>query len=171
MFFNFNKFFNHYTYYQNFNYYYKLNTNNNDMANADLLIKNNNFKNFKKILCEIIEMCDGKNEKGIQQLKGDGIEMPISDRIKKLEIIDKNHFFAYFYDSVKLLFLNEEKNLSILPNTRIDFDYSIQSVTVSIIKNKISFSKINSLSNFLFLLLKLFIYLLFEYFRYKGGLI
>ena len=137
IFFNFNKYFNNYTYYLNFNNFYEYNLNDNEIKKAESLIKNNNFENFKEILSEIIEVNYNKKHKKIKKLKSHELNMSVLNDIKKLEIIDEKHIFAYSEDSVKLLFVNEDYELSILENTEINFEFEIESATVSQKNNRI----------------------------------
>ena len=136
MFYNFNKYYNNYIYYENFNYFIKYHYNDKDLSNAEFLLEKNTYERFSSILKEIFSNKEKKYE--IKQPHSNELENPLSNKIKKIEMINDSHFFVYVNGSIKLLRLNEEDNeLIVLDNTEIDFNDDIESVTCSINKDKI----------------------------------
>ena len=137
MFSNFNKYFNHYIYYQNFKNFKNYIDNDKDLSNAKMLIKYNSFEKFNLILKEISETNEEKRNIEIETPNSFELETPFYDKIKKIERIDDNHFFIYSNDTIKLIFQDENDDISVLDNTRIEFNDDIESVTLSFKKDKI----------------------------------
>ena len=149
--YNFNKYFNNYTYYKNYEEIQKYIYNDHDISNAEILVEANNYQNFVQILNDIFK---GENEKeiSVQNMNIKQIYCLFNNRVKKIERIDNNNFFTHFSDdAVKILNYNEKEGLSILENTNIDFHNDIESVSISLKKNKIfaclSYEKIIKIFN------------------------
>ena len=136
MFYNFNKNFNDYIYYKNFNYFINYHNSEKDLSNAKMLLENNTIEKFSQILKEIVSKKEKEDE--IKQPSCNELEIPFDNKIKKIEMIEKNYFFVRVRGIVKLLRLNEEDNeLILLENTEIAFDDEIESITFSSNKDKI----------------------------------
>ena len=137
MFYNFNRYYNNYTYYNNFRYFNDYIMSHNDLSNAEMLIKSNNFNSFKKILTEIFYIKE-EEEIEITESKIYELHIPFNFRIKKIEKINNTHFFINGNNSVRLIKYEEKfDQLNIMENTRIDFNDNIESITPSLKKDKI----------------------------------
>ena len=102
-----------------------------------MFIKYNSFEKFNLILKAISETNEEKRNIEIETPNSFELETPFYDKIKKIERIDDNHFFIYSNDTVKLIFQDENDDISVLDNTRIEFNDDIESVTLSFKKDKI----------------------------------
>ena len=137
LFSNFNIYFNHYAYYQNFEYFKNYNKEDKDLLNAKKFIQHNNYEHFKNILDNFLEINYEKEEDKIQSSNKNELDISHFSKINKIEILNENYFFLQSKDSVKLLHLDTDDELSKLENTEIEFDDDIESITFSSNKDKI----------------------------------
>ena len=134
LFFNFNKDFNNYTYYKNFNYFSI--RDDYDLEKAKELINSNNFENFKDIIVDLMETKIKRIKIKEPEFEFDMVES-LNNKDDIFYQLKNNYFFINSKDKIYLAFFDENNNLKKLDNSIIDFEYEINSVSLSLDNKRI----------------------------------